>query len=386
MIAYFDCFAGVAGDMVLGAMNDAGLPLNYLKRELRKLPLHGYEIKTVIERRGALGGVNLTVAIDEKKFCKHSRSHHHASLSSIKKMIKSSRLSARVKKTAIEIFETLGKAEAHVHRTKIDDVHFHEVGAVDSIVDIVGAAIGFEYFDFDEIFASPLPVARGWINCQHGRIPLPAPASLEILKGVPLVKSPVKAELVTPTGAAILKTVVKSFGENPIRVIETIGFGHGDRNFKEMPNTLRLITGEGERLLAVEANIDDMNPQIYEYLIERLIEGGAVDVTIMPVLMKKKRPAQRLHVLCNESELEKIAGVIIEETTTLGIRYYPIERKMLTRKIDVVKTQFGKVRVKTGTIGEKVFNVAPEYEDCKKIARAKKIPLKTIIAEVQKKF
>ncbi len=386
MIAYFDCFSGAAGDMILGSMIDAGMPISYLKRELKKLPLHGYKITTKIERRGALGGVNLTVAINEKEPRKHSHRHHHASLSVITKMISSSRLSPRVKKMSIEIFETLGRAEAHVHRTKLEDVHFHEVGAIDSIVDIVGSAIGFDYFNFDAVYASPLPVARGWINCQHGRIPLPAPAALEILKGVPLVKSPVKAELVTPTGAAILKTVAKFFGENPLRVVESIGFGHGDRNFKEMPNSLRLLIGEGERLLAVEANIDDMNPQIYEYLIERLLESGAIDVTVAPVLMKKRRPAQRLHVLCNESELEQICRVMIEETTTLGVRYYPVERKMLTRKIETVATKFGKVRVKTGMLGEKIFNVAPEYEDCKKIARSKKIPLKAVIAEVQKKF
>ena len=370
MLGIFDCFSGVAGDMVLGAMLDAGLPLNYLERQLNRFSLRGYKLVKKTERRGVIGGINLQVAVRGRV--------GDGGYKDICRMIKKSVLNENTKKISLNIFEILAHAEAHVHRTSIDHAHFHEVGAADSIVDIVGAAIGFDYFKFDGIYASPLPVTRGWVRCEHGRMPVPAPATLEILKGVPLTASPVKAEIVTPTGAAILKAVTREFGGNPIREIKKIGYGHGDNNYKIIPNSLRLIIGEGERLFVIEANIDDMNPQIYEYLIERLIENGALDVTVRDVLMKKRRPGAQVQILGSEGLVERLVHIILRETTSIGVRYYPVSRGILEREIKTVKTKYGNVRIKIAKLGGDVLNISPEYEDCKRLARAKKIPLKEI--------
>ncbi len=374
MIGYFDCYSGIAGDMVIGAMLDAGLPLAHLKRELGKLKLHGYSLSQKIEHRGMIGGVNFQVNI------KHGHHHHHVSFKEIRGLIKSSKLNNNVKKISLCIFETLAKAEAHVHRRTVDSVHFHEVGAVDSIVDIVGSAIGFDYFNLDAIYSSPLPVARGFVRCEHGCIPIPAPATLEILKGVPLVKAPVKAELVTPTGAAILKTMVKEFCEPAYMTVKKTGYGLGDKDFAEVPNALRFIIAEGEKMVVIEANIDDMNPQIYDYLIERLMENGAADVTIRPVLMKKHRPGQMVQVLARDSLKDKLIKIILSETTSIGTRYYYVSRQILDREIKSVKTKFGTVRVKISRLGNDILNVSPEYEDCKKLAKAKKVALKDIFS------
>ena len=321
-----------------------------------------------------IGGVNFQVRLS-------GQHHRHTGFKDIKRMISSSRLSSPAKDISTAIFETLGLAEAHVHRTSIDKVHFHEVGAIDSIVDIVGAAIGIEYFGFDSIYASEIPMSRGWVKCGHGRMPVPAPATLEILKGVPVISSSVKDEIVTPTGAAILRTIVAEFGINPVSKIKKVGYGLGDKVFKEIPNSLRLLIGEGEPLVVIEANIDDMNPQIYEYLIERLLEKGAVDVTISPALMKKRRPASILSVLCRDHDRDGLVRTILEETTSLGVRHYRVERKILEREFKVVRTKFGNVTVKIAKDGKNVLNVSPEYEDCKKIARIRKVPLKNVMLE-----
>lgn len=297
----------------------------------------------------------------------------------IVRLISSSKLNKNIRKTALAIFETIAKAEAHVHRIKIGRVHFHEVGAIDSIVDIVGAAIGFDYFKFDSIYASPLPITRGIIKGRHGRMPIPAPATLEILKGVPVAASPVKGELVTPTGAAILKTVAKDFGANQITKIKKTGYGHGDNHFKGLPNSLRLIIGEGEKLIVIETNIDDMNPQIYDYVIERLLKAGALDVTVRPVIMKKRRPGAELKVLAAETLKKKLIEIILRETTTFGVRYYPVEREILDREIKAVKTKYGVIRAKLGFFNGQEIKAMPEYEDCKKIAAAKGIPLFHVI-------
>jgi uncharacterized protein (TIGR00299 family) protein len=376
-IAYFDCFSGAAGDMILGAMLDGGLPFNHLKRELAKLHLKNYTLRKKIEHRGAFGGVNLQV-IFPPPLRGGVRERGHSHYKDIVRLISKSALNKNIRETALAIFETIAKAEAHVHRMKIDSVHFHEVGAIDSIVDIAGAAIGFDYFKFDSVYASLLPITRGFINGRHGRMPIPAPATLEILKDVPIVASPVKGELVTPTGAAILKTVVTEFGENPITKIKRTGYGHGDNHFKEIPNSLRLIIGEGQKLIALETNIDDMNPQIYDYVIERLLKAGALDVIVMPVMMKKRRPGAFLQVLCAETVKNQLIDIILRETTTFGVRYYPVARKILDREIKPAKTKYGLIRVKLGFANGSQIKAVPEYEDCKKIAAAKGIPLKEI--------
>lgn len=386
-IAYFDCFSGIAGDMTLGALCDAGLPLPYLQRELRKLGIGGYRLRRRRDYRGAIGGTKVIVDIP-------ADDHHHRHYTDIRRLIARSRLGVPVKEMAQAIFLRLARAEGRAHRIPIDRVHFHEVGAIDAIVDIVGAAIGLAYFGFDAIYASPLPLMvsrsnhRGFILSAHGRLPLPPPATLELLKGVPIVRAPVKAELVTPTGAAIITTVAKGFGECPLRTIQTIGYGLGSSDFRAIPNALRLCIGAGAPTIAIEANVDDSSPQIYDYLIDELLNRGAIDVTIRPVVMKKRRPAVCLHVICEESVRERLIQCIFRETTSFGVRYYPIERRMLTREIRTVRTKYGPIRVKCGWAGSHAGNgelvqVSPEYEDCKRLARAKGVPLREIFRLAQ---
>jgi len=376
MIAYFDCFSGAAGDMILGSIIDAGLPFGKLKRELKKLPLKGYALKKVVEKKRGIGGVDIKVAISSD-----IHDHCHRSYKDIVRMISSSRLNFRVKKLSLAIFKTLAEAEAKVHGRRVREVHFHEVGAVDSIVDIVGSAIGFDHFNFSAIYASALPMTKGWVVCQHGRIPLPAPATAEILKRIPVYQSPVRGELVTPTGAAILKTVVDKFGFNPIGEIDKIGYGFGDHQYKDLPNCLRLIVGRGEPIVVIEANIDDMNPQLYEYVIERLMNNGALDVTLRDVLMKKRRLGVCLQCLCRERDRKKVIDTIFKETTTIGVRYYPVSREILERKTVKVSTKYGKINVKISLLNGRILNVSPEYEDCKRLARSKGIALKKIYFE-----
>jgi len=381
-IAYFDCCAGISGDMVLGALVDSGLDVSILRRELAKLHLGDYSISASKDERHHITGTNIKVRFKE--------SGHHRTFKEIKNIINKSRLTTKVKVLSTSIFENLAKAEAKVHGCRVDDVHFHEVGAIDSIVDIVGTAIGIEKLGIGQVYASPLPLGSGWVKTSHGRMPVPAPATLELLKGVPVASSPATSELTTPTGAAIIKTLSLSFGNMPHMEIEGTGYGIGDRSFKEIPNILRLIigkrTGNTERLIIVETNMDDMNPQIYEYLMSRLFKNGALDVFLMPIQMKKGRPAILLKVLCPENKKGNIIDTIFEETTTIGVRTYEVERHCLERRIENVSTPYGKVRVKVAERNGKVLNIQPEYEDCKEIAEKKKLPLKEVMDSAKKTF
>ncbi len=381
-IAYFDCCAGISGDMVLGALVDSGLDVSILRRELAKLHLGDYSISASKDERHHITGTNIKVRFKE--------SGHHRTFKEIKNIINKSRLTTKVKVLSTSIFENLAKAEAKVHGCRVDDVHFHEVGAIDSIVDIVGTAIGIEKLGVGQVYASPLPLGSGWVKTSHGRMPVPAPATLELLKGVPVASSLTASELTTPTGAAIIKTLSLSFGNMPHMEIEGTGYGIGDRSFKEIPNILRLIIGKGtgstERLIIVETNMDDMNPQIYEYLMSRLFKNGALDVFLMPIQMKKGRPAILLKVLCPENKKGNIIDTIFEETTTIGVRTYEVERHCLERRIENVSTPYGKVRVKVAERNGKVLNIQPEYEDCKEIAEKKKLPLKEVMDSAKKTF
>ena len=381
-IAYFDCCAGISGDMVLGALVDSGLDVSILRRELAKLHLGDYSISASKDERHHITGTNIKVRFKE--------SGHHRTFKEIKNIINKSRLTTKVKVLSTSIFENLAKAEAKVHGCRVDDVHFHEVGAIDSIVDIVGTAIGIEKLGIGQVYASPLPLGSGWVKTSHGRMPVPAPATLELLKGVPVASSLTASELTTPTGAAIIKTLSLSFGNMPHMEIEGTGYGIGDRSFKEIPNILRLIigkrTGNTERLIIVETNMDDMNPQIYEYLMSRLFKNGALDVFLMPIQMKKGRPAILLKVLCPENKKGNIIDTIFEETTTIGVRTYEVERHCLERRIENVSTPYGKVRVKVAERNGKVLNIQPEYEDCKEIAEKKKLPLKEVMDSAKKTF
>ncbi|MEK7828210.1 MAG: nickel pincer cofactor biosynthesis protein LarC, partial [Deltaproteobacteria bacterium] len=286
-IAYFDCCSGISGDMVLGALIDMGLDIRILRRELSKLRIRDYSISASKAERHHITGTSFKVKFKE--------SRHHRTFTDIKNLINKSKLSAKVKELSVSIFFNLAKAEAKVHGCKVAEVHFHEVGAVDSIVDIVGTAVGVEQLGTERIYASALPLGSGWVETAHGRMPVPAPAALELLMGVPVIPSSVKSELTTPTGAAIIKTIAKGFGNMPQMKIEKIGYGIGTRDFEQIPNILRIVTGEGsggqEKLIMIETNIDDMNPQIYDYLMTRLFKKGALDVFLTPIQMKKGRPA-----------------------------------------------------------------------------------------------
>lgn len=370
-IAYFDAFAGIAGDMILGAMLDAGLPLKHLQRSLQALRLRGYRLERRTERRNGLGGTKLYVRIA-------AAADHDRSYVEIDQLLRRSRLPRPVTTMARDIFLALARAEARAHRTTVRRVHFHEVGAIDAIVDIVGAAIGVAWFGFDAIHCSPLPMTRTLVTTAHGRWPIPAPATLDLLRGKPVLVSPVQAELVTPTGAAIVTTVAAAFGSNPLRQIKTVGYGLGDRSYREVPNALRLMIGDGERLIAVEANIDDMNPECYEYLIEQILAAGALDVTLRPVLMKKRRPGAQLQVLCDEDLRAKVSAVILRESTSFGVRFYPVARQTLRRELRRVATKFGAVPVKLGWLGDELFQISPEYEACKQVARRRRVPLKEV--------
>lgn len=374
-IAYFDCFSGIAGDMVLGAMLDAGLPLPYLKKELSKLKLGGYEL-VKRNKKGSVSGTNLHV-ITKKEL-------HHSDHRTIRALINRSELSPQVKLVSLAVFERLAEAEGKVHGVPKERAHFHEVGAVDSIIDIVGSSIGFEHFGFDEIYSSPLPITRGRVRAAHGLLPVPAPATLHLIKGVPLEKAPVKDEIVTPTGAAIITTVARRFGECPLQKIEKVGYGFGDKTFPGIPNALRLMIGEGYPVVVIEANIDDMNPQVYDHVMERLFKAGAVDVALLPVQMKKNRPGVILHCQSPWDKKDKLIDIILKETTTLGVRYYPAERKVLTRELKIVRTKAGKMRMKIAKDEHgRIVKVIPEFEDVKRLARKMKRPVIEILGAVK---
>ncbi|HBO84697.1 MAG TPA: nickel pincer cofactor biosynthesis protein LarC [Deltaproteobacteria bacterium] len=396
-IAYFDCFSGISGDMVVGALLDLGLDLGVLKREVKKLPLKNYTLNVVKDKRHSITGTNFNVKV--------GKGHNHRTYLDIKNMIEKSKLKQEVMSLSLKIFSRIAHAEAKVHNCKVNDVHFHEVGAVDSIVDIVGTAIGICVFGIDKVYASPPLLGSGTVKTSHGMMPVPAPATFEILKDVPVERSNIKHELTTPTGAAIIKTLAEDFGNMPDMVICMTGYGVGDNDFKEIPNLLRIIIGEikghpaqrgqgsgrvpsgcgqEERLIMLETDIDDMNPQIYEYVMEKLFNEGALDVFLTPIQMKKGRPAVLLNCLCEEDKKDKLLEIIFRETSSIGIRIYPVDRHCLERKIEKVATKYGKINVKVSYFNGKAVNIQPEYEDCKKIAREKKVPLKAVLLEAQK--
>lgn len=379
-IAYLDCYSGISGDMVVGAMIDLGLGLDFFKGELKKLDLDGFSVSARREKRSGIAGTRFIVEQDEKHH------PHGRSFKDIERLIKKSRLSDKVKNDAIGIFRIVAEAEAKIHDVSAGDVHFHEVGAVDSIVDIVCAAAGFDRLGVKKICASKVPTGGGSVRCAHGVFPVPAPATVEILKGVPVVKGGVEEEMVTPTGAAVLKYFTSSFGEAPEMKIEKAGYGAGKKDFKEIPNLFRLILGESaagavseERVSIIETNIDDMNPQICEYLSERLFDSGALDVWLTPISMKKMRPAFMLSVMAASGDIDKLSEIIFSETTTLGVRICAAGRITAERRSESLKTPYGNISVKIGSFNGKVISVTPEYEDCKRIAKNNKVPLKDII-------
>jgi uncharacterized protein (TIGR00299 family) protein len=394
---YFDCFSGISGDMTIGALLDLGVDLEYLRAELQKLHLDGYRIGASRVVRANLSAMKFDVEIENDPghpHHEHSHSHGgggHRKASEILSLIRSSALNANSKRMAEAIFTKLAISEGKVHHIAPEDVEFHEVGAVDSIVDTVGTAIGFDALGIEKFACSPINVGGGFIHCQHGVYPVPVPATAELLRGASIYSKHVSAELVTPTGAAILAATVRDFGPLGGFVVGSIGYGAGTKQFQEFPNCLRLMIGEenaGEirephslnEVTVIETNIDDMTPQNFAYVTERLLEAGALDVTTVPVQMKKGRSGFVMQVLSPMNRSEILSRLIFEETTSIGLRQYVAKRVSLERELVPIETQYGTVTMKVSRQDGKVVSATPEYEDCARIARASNVPLKEIQA------
>ncbi len=384
-IAYFDCFAGASGDMILGALLDAGLALDALKAELNKLGLTHYDLKLKKVLKKGIGGSQALVIVDEDH---HGHQHRH--LSHIREIISAGALDEAVKDKSIRIFERIAAAEAKVHRTSVEKIHFHEVGAMDAIIDVVGAVAGIAALGIQKIYCSPLHLGTGTVECAHGVLPVPAPATAELVKGFPVYATGVQGELLTPTGAAILTTLATAFGPMPPMSVQNIGYGAGAAN-PSLPNFLRVSVGETTEAIAafeteqaavIETNIDDMNPQIYDYVISQALEMGAMDIWLTPVQMKKNRPGALLTIICAPQAVAKFAEFLLRETTTIGMRWR-IENRLKARStIKTSDTRFGPIRFKIAQLGNATVNITPEYEDCKRAALESKIPLKEIMTEL----
>ena len=382
-IAYFDCFSGISGDMILGALADLGNDFSFIKKELKKLDLKGYSLSHKKVKRGVIETTRVDVKVTEKSSSKRN-------LKSIISIIKNSGLAEKIKNDSIKIFRRLAEAEATVHGTTIYKVHFHEVGAIDSIVDIVGSVIGIHHLNISKIVSSSINVGSGFVKCDHGTLPVPAPAVVEMLRGVPCFSSGIRQELTTPTGAAVIVTLANEFGSLPELKTDRVGYGAGGKNLKEMPNALRIILGElsianelKKEIFVLETNIDDMNPEFYDVVMEKLFQAGAVDVFLTPIIMKKNRPATKLSVLTQQQNVEMLANEVLKNTTSFGIRFYPVERVMLEREFQEIETVLGKVKVKIGKRDGEVCHISPEYEHCKKISREQGIPIKKVYEEIQ---
>jgi len=382
-VAYFDCPTGIAGNMILGALLDAGLDLNYLKEELKHLRLTPYTLLLSKKRKSGIFATYFNVATGKRD--------RHRGLNDILRIIKKAKLSKTVKGLSSRIFIRLAAAEAKVHGVSINRIHFHEVGAVDAIIDIVGACIGLEKLEIERIFCSPLPHGQGSIKHAHGSLPNPAPATVELLKGIPTYGTKMKAELVTPTGAAIISALAESFGDIPRMKISSIGYGAGLFDLPQ-PNLLRVFIGEAEiqterdAILQIETNIDDMNPNLYQKAIDKIMKAGALDAYPIPILMKKKRKAVQLIVLTTPEKRDRVLEELFEQTTSLGARIFLVPREKLARKIINIKTKYGRAKVKLGILGNKIKTIAPEFEDYKRLAAKHRIPIQTVYREIKTYF
>ncbi|MEJ5306629.1 MAG: nickel pincer cofactor biosynthesis protein LarC [Ignavibacteria bacterium] len=414
-IALLDAFSGLSGDMMIGALISAGLPLEYLQSELKKLNLGGYELSTSSVQKKSITAVKFDVKILDQhthinnkehhqtnahhhehhhttNAHKHAEHHHHhetRTYSEIMDLINSSSLNENVKDISKKIFTIIGEAEAKIHNVKLDDVHFHEIGAIDSIVDIVGCAIGLDYFSIKKVYTSIVPFGRGFVETQHGRMPIPAPAAIEILKEYPVTFVDLPFELTTPTGAGIIKALSSGLMSDKKVKISNIGYGAGSKDIPQLPNLFRILIGEFvegysvDDSYIIETNIDDMNPEFYPFVIEKLLEAGAHDAYLIPVIMKKGRPGIVLSTLCESSKVDEVLKIIYRETTTLGVRIIKIDRRKLNRDIEFVETKFGKVKVKV-VVTEHGKKYIPEFEECKKISIEKGIPIAEVYNQILK--
>jgi len=378
-IAYLDCFAGVSGDMLLGALLDLGLPAEVLDQGWRQMGLKGVEVKHERVQRGGLMGMQVEVRDRGKLVIKN--------YGEMRKIIDGSSLPEGIKELGLKILHRLAQAEAAIHGVKVDEVHFHEIGGIDTIVDAVGVALGITHFNWETIICSPLPMGRGFVEAGHGRLPLPAPATVALLKGVPIVPASVEGETVTPTGAAIVTTLASEFGSLPAMEVTGVGYGAGTRDPEGMPNLLRIIQGvkaeeKAEGIWVLEADVDDMIPELLPYLIQLLLKEGALDAALIPILMKKGRPGFTIRCFALAAQKEGLAQLILRESTTIGVRMYPAERITLRREEQEVETKYGLIRIKVAFHEEgKVINLMPEYESCRQAAEEKKVPLKEVYQE-----
>jgi pyridinium-3,5-bisthiocarboxylic acid mononucleotide nickel chelatase len=374
----YDCFSGISGDMNLGAMIDLGVDVSFLKNELGKLNLSGWDLVAEKDQRHGIRGTKVTVVQ-----LVHEHTHRH--ISDIEKIISGSSLSDDVKKLSLEIFMKIAKAESEVHGIPVEKVHFHEVGAIDSIIDITGAAICYNNLNVDAVYVSEVELGGGFVNCDHGKLPVPAPATIEIIKGIPVRMGGVDFEATTPTGAAILSVLGTEFCSSHPLKIEKTGYGIGHKDHPDVPNLLRVSLGEtiietgaGHRALLIESNIDDMNPEFYDYISDRLFKAGASDVFCSQIIMKKGRPGVVLSVICEPGSEDQIREIIFTESTTLGIRSYDFKKDTLAREFSKLKTSFGEVTVKRSFYNGKEVSAKPEYDECKRIAQERDIPLKEV--------
>lgn len=388
-ILFYDCFAGISGDMNLAAMLDLGVPKEYLESELSKLGELPFKFRIIRDKKNGIEGTLVDVLVMQEKSAMVSKHDHeeHRSWSEIKRMIEKSALSDETKELSIRIFERIAVAEARVHGVSVENVHFHEVGAIDSIVDIVGAAVCYNYFKPSAVYATPPRLGGGFANTAHGKLPVPAPATAEILKDIPVLTGGFPFETTTPTGAAILAELVDEFTQETHLIIQKIGYGLGHKQM-EIPNLLRVYLGtmpdkqHNNRWWMIECNIDDMNPEIYDYLFERILGLGADDVFLTPIIMKKSRPAVTLSVLCSEHLTDAVSSFILSETTSLGIRKFPVSKEMLGRTTEEISVPAGKVRIKHAVYNGKILRSKPEFEDCKRLAKEKNIPLSEIYRQI----
>jgi len=424
-IAYFDCFAGIAGDMALGALLDCGVPLDELQQALRSLPVEGWELETEPVLKSGIHALKVRIALhgqsdveeqqakmhDHEHHHDHEHSHHHhddehshhfhhhhhqhgASMADIRNLIEKSTFSDRVKQTSLAIFEKIAIAEAHQHHTTPDKVHFHEIGGVDSLLDICGVAWCLEYLGIEKIYASKLPLSTGFVDCAHGRMPVPAPAVMELLKDVPVYSSGLEGEMITPTGAGILAALCDHFGDAPAMTINDIGCGGGTRQWPDRPNLLRVTLGEyiedgakstfsagleHRNLKVLETNIDDLNPQLYDDVCDKLWQAGALDVWLENVQMKKNRPAVKLSVLCENAKMDSVLKVLLLQTTSLGVRIKEVQRFSLKRRMEKVNTGYGEIAVKLALDEQgNVLRGQPEYDVMRKLAKQYDVPLQNV--------
>ncbi len=379
--AYLDCFSGISGDMLLGALLDAGLPLEVLKQRLQTLPLDNYHLETKQESRSHIFGTKFSVILD-------STDQVPRNLEAIRKIIIKGDLTKTVKENSIKIFDQIAKVEGKIHNISPEEVHFHEVGAIDSIIDIVGTLIGIEYLNLDDLYASRIPLGSGFVKTAHGSIPVPAPATIELLKGIPVYDSGICHEMVTPTGAALVKNLAHSFGAMPPMVVQSVGYGTGMRDLDERPNLLRILIGdrqadrEVETIITLETNLDDMSPEWLGYLMDRLFENGALDVTFSHIQMKKNRPGIQVQVIGKPDQKDGLMDILFRESTTLGVRFQYTQRRVLKRSTQEIESPWGKIQVKKIVNRDGMCFYQPEYEACSHIANKHALPLKEIYSWV----